>query len=267
MPSIWKKDPTRANLNEVLEGMYTIGNECRKQLREHVAPDDVEGEYFLGLLDRATAFADDLGNVLRHSRTGSLTSVNVIGRCIMDDFITLKYVLSSADRKEEIYTLNANAFYETLKKLRNLMEVNQKVYEGKFQFYPNADLIEDIEAKFFARDDSGNYLFPDSTPKGLKFKKTRQLTQMAEAAGSKTNDDVGRAFYFWGIWSGYVHYSPSTFGMEMYDQADAENVNNRLQELFINLWRIICEALKNFMVEKKIQLKVPEIWRSFQFDV
>jgi len=266
MASIWKENPTRADLDEVLEGMYTIGNECRKQLREQVAPDDIESVYFLGLLDRSTAFADDLGHVLGHARTDSLTSVNVIGRCIMDDFITLQYVLGSPDRKEEIYRLNANAFHKSLEKLRNLMVVNQNVYEGKFPYYPTPELIKDTEAKYFARGDSGNYLLPGSTAEDLKFKKTIQLTQMAERAGSKTNDDVGRAFYFWGIWSGYVHYSPMTFGMEMQDQEDAENVNKRLQELFITLWRIVREALKYFLVEKKIVIKVPKIVDLFQFD-
>jgi hypothetical protein len=264
MESIFKEKPSTADLGAILEGIYKIGNESRSQLRDKVNPDDDEGVYFLGLLERATVFADDLGNILLHSRTGSMASAFVIGRCIMDDFITLKYVLGAKDRREEIIKINANAFREMMKKIKNLMVLNQNAFEGKFDYYPTQELITDVEAKFVGQRDGGRYLLPDSKPGSLLFKNAMQLTQMAEAAGSKTNDDVGRAFYFWGIWSGYVHFSPSTYNMEMLNQTDRENLHKNLRELFVYLYRIVRESLRYFMAELKVDVKVPPIFWSFE---
>src|SRR5271156_1921947 len=112
MKSIFKETPSTADLGAILEGIYKIGSECLNQLRGKVNPSDDEGVYFLGLLDRATAFANDLGNILLNTCTGSSASVFIIGRCVMEDFIVLKYVLDAKDRREEIIKLNANAFQE-----------------------------------------------------------------------------------------------------------------------------------------------------------
>jgi len=263
MEKVYKENPGMDDLLKMLAAIYQIGNENREILRGQVDPRDDEAVYFLGLMERATVFAGDLVNIVTHTRTGSFTSVYILGRCIMDDFITMEYVLRSDDRKETVLEINSDAMRQNLQKVEDLVSLNEKVFEGKFPYYPTTEFMADVRVKFFSRDDSGKYLLEGSSAATLKFKKNSNMSEMAVAAGRKTDDSIGRAYFFWRLWSDYVHFAPLTFGMEMENQKDMATVYKNLQELFLHLYQIIRKALVFFI--KGIGYKPVEsgLWRLF----
>jgi hypothetical protein len=247
-----KENPTKEDLLRILDGLRIFGRENLDRLLPDLNRHDDEAVYLIGLLERATVFSDDLFNIIRYSDTGRYMSVYILGRCIMDDFITLANVRAAADRREEIHRIQAYALRQNFQKLQGLLELNTQVFEGKFPYYPTAELIDDVKEKFLHRGDLDRYILnaATATPDNMEFKAHRTLKQMAEAAGSATNDTVGRAYYFWRQWSDLVHFSPFAYNLAVENDFDTATLYKNLQELTTYIYRIMQPVFAIFIQEK-----------------
>ena len=253
MEKLYKDNPGKEDLLTLLDAIFDIGYENLQKLRGEVAPEDDHGIYFLGILTRATVFSDDLFNILYRTRSGCFTSAYILGRCIMDDYIRLEYVLRSGDPLEEIHNIDAEAMKKNLHKIEELVDVNNNVYGGKFPFYPTSAKMAEVREAIFNRKDADKYIVDRkaSTPATMKFKGQKSLTQMAVDAGRKVDDDIARAYYFWRLWSDYVHFAPSSFTMEAENMKDMPTFYKNLQEMFYYLYRNLRQVLRFFIKERE----------------
>jgi len=249
---ILKENPTKEDLLRILDELYIFGHENLDRLLQELDRHDDEAVYFIGLLERVTVFAGDLFNIIRYSNTGPYMSVYILGRCIMDDFITQANVRAAADRREGIHRIQADALRQNFQKLQGLLDLNTQVYEGKFPYYPTADLIDDLKDKFLQRGDIDRYILnaATATPENMEFKSHRTLKQMAEAAGSSTDDTVGRAYYFRRQWSDFVHFSPFGHNLAAENDENTATLYKSLQELTTYIYRIMQAVFAIFILEK-----------------
>ena len=247
-----KEKPTRNDLLEILDGLFFFGNENLQVLYGDLDRKDDENVYYLGLLERATVFSDDIGNILKNTRTGHFMSVYILGRCIMDDYITLQNVKNVPDPREEIFRINADAMRQNFGKMEELVVLNQQVYGSKFPFYPTPELMQTVRERFLQRTDVGRYIENpgNATPESMKFKPHKTLKTMAEMSGSGTDDDMGRAYYFWRQWSDFVHFSPFCFNLSYDNEGDLDTLYKSLQELLTYLYRIIHRILRHYIENK-----------------
>jgi hypothetical protein len=206
-------------------------------------PDKIEiQDYYLGILRRQAILHLDLERVLENRNSELITTPFILLRSLLDDFLHLLYLELHADKEEEIVKINAKTHKQSFKSIEDLTNSNHNHFNGADGYYLNNKQFQALKDVFTGKPENDKY-FVDKDQ--FKFKNFIQLSQVAESITHSRNVEIfkDRAFYLWKEFSSFVHYSNSSFYLEI----NPNPVNlQKIEEGFQYCYNSIYLAFKYF---------------------
>jgi len=223
------------------------------QLKGKWGKKDTTQDYFLGIIRRQTIILYDLIALLQNSPHNNFTSLFILCRCLADDFLYVFYLKMHNDEDENIVRISANAYNKSFMALDVLTESNHKHFNGEFPFYLTRGKLNELKNYFKSKNENAKF-FKDKEK--FVFKSFLQLTQLA----GKTEDFelsklTLRAFYLWKQFSDFVHYSNSTFGLEMNNENE-QTYLRMIEEVFLYTFNTVELAFRYFIKKHNLKLIV-----------
>lgn len=210
---------------------------------EGLCQDKIEvQDYYLGILRRQAILYLDLEKVLQNRKSELITTPFILLRSLMDDFLHLLYLELHADKDEEIVKINASSQKQSFKSLEDLTKSNHKYFNGAYGYYLNDEQFQALKDVFTGKPENDKY-FTDKSQ--FKFKNFLTLTQVAENITHSRDVEIfkDRAFYLWKEFSSFVHYSNSSFYLEI----NSNPINlQKIEEGFQYCYNSIFLAFKYF---------------------
>src|SRR5258705_346245 len=90
-----------------------------------------EERIFIGYLTRHVTVLPEIASILQKNSEQELTSVYILFRCLLDDFITLLHFKFNGYKRELLINHTASGFNHKFQTLQYSMIVNYKYYDGK----------------------------------------------------------------------------------------------------------------------------------------
>ena len=109
---------------------------------------DVNNEYdsfYVGMIIRQYSIINDIKILFSSKKSGYLTSELILFRCIVDDFIHIKFLVNQQNPEEEITKFNGDAINKNFNKLMELAKLNEEKLGGNYPMYPTNKLIEELK--------------------------------------------------------------------------------------------------------------------------
>ena len=178
---------------------------------------DESDKFFYGILTRQLFFVSDISCLLSKQYVENLTSIFILCRAIIDDYMPLHYVFYADDQSSEITKLNADAHSKMFKKLRDLADLNERILDGGFPYYPTAEYIDELKLKTLNNSNKDKYFNNKEEFKFKKFHTKRSLIDSYE--GKDSQPDLYRIYFRWRQLSDYVHYSKFSYDADVQNQS------------------------------------------------
>ncbi|MDY0144355.1 MAG: hypothetical protein RBR97_20935 [Bacteroidales bacterium] len=200
------------------------------QLKDIFETEELENDFYFGIIRRQSAFNLDINTIIKNRKHNNYVSLLIIARCIIDDYIRLKYVIKNDNPIEKIIDINADALKKTFSNLENLAVVNEKAIYGLPPYYPTIKYVENLLDEFKSKTKNHIYFTDD------KLSYFKHLPSLKNIVKSFELNDIGknvnRAFYIWSHLSDYIHYSNSSFILESNPDNTKTNINYLQETLF-----------------------------------
>ncbi len=203
-------------LDETAQMVTDIGDVAEDivmQLNQHkISPSFVE-EFYFGLLVRERTILRDVSEILKNNNERHLTSVFILMRVLLDDFIRLFSVYAREEKmEEEIVKIVADGYNHRFKNIRQSIYINNTYYDGKHQSMAKQDMY-DAEKEKFLTSKTFDRFFDDKN--NFKFKRLTQIADVFELMRSdvKTKSNV-HAYVVYKFLTQHVHYSNLTFYLD-----------------------------------------------------
>jgi hypothetical protein len=177
---------------------------------------DESDKFFYGILTRQLCFVTDISCLISNQYVENLTSIFILCRAIIDDYMPLHYVYSSNDRAAEITKLNADAHNKMFKKIADLANLNEVILKGEFPYYPTNEYVNNLKEKTLANTDKDKYFVRKEDFKFKRFHTKRSLIDTYK--GNESHADLGRIYFRWRQLSDYVHYSKFSYELDVSNQ-------------------------------------------------
>lgn len=203
---------TKELLIDVSEEIYQNTQKNIDKVHGLYDPTSEEHKFYLGLLSRQLYLVADITCLLRYGFHPGLTSVFIICRTIVDDFIQLYYVANHANPSEQITFLNADAHDKNHKKIAELAEINETKLGGNFPYYPTYAFVEEMKNKVLANPDKDKYFKDKANYKYHRFLNKRQIID--HFSNDVASADLARVYFRWKVLSDFLHYSKFTYEYE-----------------------------------------------------
>jgi len=179
-------------------------------------------DYYLGMIRRQAILLSDIAILIEHTAHHNISSIFIIVRCLLDDFLHVLYFKLNGDEEENITKLNADVHRQMFKSVEVIMESNHLHFEGQNPFYITDEAFVALKEQFINRGENDIYFVNKGQ---FRFKKFKTLLEIASGI---TDFDLSklsqRAFYFWKDTSEFIHYSNTTFEKEI----NADNKQHNL---------------------------------------
>jgi hypothetical protein len=185
-------------------------------------------QYLMGALSRQGLILEDISKLLAANSPHNMTSVFILFRCLLDDYLTILYLSDSQFSEESFIRHTAQAHSKGLSMLTESRKINERFFGGL-----NPDLAsaatEQEDRDEFRNDPANSIYYTNATKMAMK-----SFCTTSSIVGSLTvnaeNTTAAHSFVVWKMLSHYVHYSHLT-----YDIIKAEGVReievNQLQEI------------------------------------
>jgi hypothetical protein len=229
------------------------GDENLGQLAGRCPEKELLQDYYLGMIRRQVVLLNDIATLLEHTAHHNITSVFVLCRCLLDDFLHVFYLKLDADEQEAITALNADVHRQAFLALRILVDSNHKHFEGK---YPHYQTIEEFEAliEHFKNRAENDIFFSDKDR--FRFKRFKTLTDIAAGITDFELSKLSqRAYYSWKDTSEFVHYSNATFERELTREDDEHNLK-AIEEVVLYAYNTVELSFRYFTVREGLELLV-----------
>lgn len=187
-------------------------------------------KFFYGIISRQLSFVTDISCLLQNQFVNNLTSIFILGRAIIDDFMPLHYICENDNTNDEITNLNADAHNKAYKKLKDLADLNESILNGEFPYYPTTNSLKELETSLLENIDKDKYFIDKSKMKFKRFHNKRTLIDTYE--GKDSHADIYRVYFRWRKLSDYVHYSKFSYDFNIQNNT-IEYQYNDLIELFL----------------------------------
>lgn len=187
-------------------------------------------KFYYGILSRQLFFVTDISCLLSNQYVENLTSIFILCRAIIDDFMPLHYVCISVNSDKEITRLNADAHKKAYKKIEELANLNESILNGEFSYYPTNQSVEDFKEKLLENSEKDKYFDDKSQMKFKKFHNKRTLIDSYK--GRDSCADLYRVYFRWRQLSDYVHYSKFSYDYTVQNQT-IEYQYNEIFEILI----------------------------------
>jgi hypothetical protein len=209
--------------------------------------------FFLDLLNRQSVILRDISILLNANVDTNLSSVRILFRCILEDFIIVLYLHSHDFDKELIVRHTAKALKDNLDIQKTLWELNKRFFDGKQAGFGNPeDISTELDSLcenprhsiFFKKGEKGNFKTFFSTIALLK--KEIPITDVTKA-------NV-HALAVRKLLSKYVHYSAMTYFQER--EIDHQDELRRFKEILTYVYKgvVLCsEGLTSLGVRNEVR--------------
>ena len=208
--------PYTMTIDEATQMTEDIGNvaeDLLMQLNQYkIHPTYVE-EFYLGLLARERIILRDVSGILRNNNERHLTSVFILLRVLLDDFIRLFSVYAREEEmEEEIVKISADAYDHRFKNINYSVGINNTYYGGLHQSMAQQKMYDDEKQKIL--DNSYFDKFFVDKP-NFKFKRLTTIADVFKLMSSdvKTKSNVN-ANIVYKFLTQHVHYSNLTFYLD-----------------------------------------------------
>ena len=222
------------------------------QLRGLCQEKEIVQDYFLGILRRQAIILYDIHVLLDQSKHNTYTSISILCRCLLDDFIHLLYLDRNNNFDEDIVNLNADQLKHSFKAVDILLQSNKKHFGEDYPYYINEEQFENLKKAFAERSENEVY-FTDR--ENFKFKKFKTLTDLAsEIDDFELSKMSQRAFFYWKDLSESVHYSNATMEKEFLLDQSLKEKFAEIEEVFLYGYNNIILAFRYFSNRYQIDL-------------
>lgn len=237
---------TKEDIANLAESVGKVSNLILSQLSGKITPDFKES-YLLGILSRSTILLRDITNILRNNETKHLTSVFILFRCLLDDFIHILYLKHNEFDEEEVIKITADAHRQRFNTIKASREINEKYFDGKYDQLQTSDKEALLKEMFLADRDKDKF-FQDKEQ--FRFKKFPNMQSLID---DLPETEIGRAnihaFVIWKFLSQYIHFSNLTFYLEN-DPKTREVEITQLEEILFYCYKTVFliyqELAKNY---------------------
>lgn len=216
---------------------------------------DVNDEYdsfFVGMIIRQYSIINDLKILLAAKNSGYLTSELILFRCIVDDFIHIKFLVNQQNPQEEITKFNADAINKNFNKLVELAKLNEEKLGGNYPMYPTHQLLDEVKEKIKQSPKRQQYFIDKDNFKFKTFKSTGNLIRDLE--DSTYSHALRRAYFIWRKLSDHVHYSNFSYEELQIIDPTKDHTYSEFAEIIFYSYSVIIDCLKHF--ESKYNLQV-----------
>lgn len=171
-------------------------------------------DYYLGILRREAMVCHDLHLILKNRPQENLTTIYVLLRSLLDDFIHLVYLDLHDNPTEEIIKINAKSHKEHFESLAFLTNSKHQENNGESMNYLTAEGLEEVKTIFKSKEENKKYFTKINE---FEFKRFIQLRQVAEKINGTNTCNIARdrAYYLWKDFSSFVHYANWCFEYEL----------------------------------------------------
>lgn len=244
------------NKEQIVKLLERIVNLSDKNLQSITALNiDINDEYdsfFVGMIIRQYSIINDLKILFSTKKNGYLTSELILFRCIVDDFIHIKFLVNQQNPTEEITKFNADAISKNFNKLNELAKLNEEKLGGNYPEYPTFKLLEEVKEKVKQSPKRQQFFIDKDNFKFKTFKSTGNLIRDLE--DSNYSHALTRAYFIWRKLSDHVHYSNLSYEELQIIDPTKDHTYTEFAEIIFYSYSVIIDCLKHF--EDKYNLQV-----------
>lgn len=202
-------------------------------------------QFLMGVLGRQAMILRDIHKLLRFNSDRNMTSVFILFRCLLDDYLIVLYFADSNFDDESFIRHTAKANSLKMAILSESRKINERFFN-----YTNPDLataaIEQQELEEFRNNPTNGIYYKDPERTVMKgFPNTSHIIGML--AVNDENTSAAHSFVVWKLLSNYVHYSHITYQITKSKEVREIEIQ-QLQEILYYCLRCIASghhALKN----------------------
>ncbi len=148
------------------------------------------------------------------------TSLFILCRCLVDDFIYVTYLKTHDAEEENIIRINASSYFKSFEGLKVLADSNTKHFQGKYEHYLTQESYNELLKSFKEKPSNSKYFKPNTNFTWKAFMQFKQLTE--NITDNELTKTTFRAHYLWKEFSDFIHYSKITFEMEIKEDSTQE---------------------------------------------
>jgi len=207
---------TKEELIKISKGLYrNIESNIHQVVDLYDSQNEIDNFYY-GLISRQLMLITDMSCLLSNQYLKNFTGLFILGRSIIDDFMPLHYSITSQSPKDEIVKFNALGHKNVFKKLDELADLNERILDANFPYYPTKETVKNLKDKFSENNSNDKY-FTDKS--NFKLKNALNKRQLIDTYKGKDSEaDLFRAYYRWRQFSDYVHYSKYSYNFIIQNQ-------------------------------------------------
>lgn len=244
---------TREFLAAEAQKIIDFGNRNLEQISAKCQKQETTQDYYLGIMRRQVIILYDLQTLLKGSPHTNFTSLFILSRCLLDDFLFLFFLKTHDDEEENIVRINANGYGKSFQALEIIMESNHRHFNGAYPFYLTKDELEKIKSIFKSKPNNDKYF---KKKDHFTFKSFMQLTQVADKIEDFELSKLSlRVHFLWKEFSTYVHYTNLTFESEINVDDDITNLL-KIEEVLLYVFNSIELAFRFFSERNGLKLLV-----------
>ncbi len=211
----------KEDIQSQTRSLVTFAQKNLRRIHQAIGNDNSEiYDFYYGLIRRHTVLNRDIENIISDDNHNSFISLYIISRCILDDYIRIKYITSQLNSDETIICLNADARKKNFDNLFSMAKVNEEFIHKQPPYYPTIQLVEDIKKNFLDEHYSDKY-FTDKA--NFKFKQFPTTRNIVDNYPSNEKASMYRSFYLWRHFSDYIHFSSFSAHLEINESSDCHN--------------------------------------------
>ena len=241
---------------QIIQLLERIVNFADKNLKEITTLNiDVNNEYdsfFVGMIIRQYSIINDIKILFSSKQNGYLTSELILFRCIVDDFIHIKFLVNQQNPEEEITKFNSDAISKNLNKLAELAKLNEEKLGGNYPMYPTNKFIEELKEKIKQGPKRQQYFIDKENFKLKTFKPTGNLIRDLE--DNNYSHSLRRAYFIWRKLSDHVHYSNFSYEELLIIDPTKDHTYTEFAEIIFYSYSLIIDCLNHF--KTKYNLKI-----------
>lgn len=216
---------------------------------------DVNNEhdsFFVGMIIRQHSIINDLRVLFSSKENGYLTSEFILFRCIVDDFIHIKFLVNQENQLEEVTRFNADAVNKNFNKLNELAKLNEEKLGGKYPMYPTYEFLDKLKNDIKLSPKRQDYFIDKDSFKFKTFKSTGNLIR--DLGDSNYFHALTRAYFIWRKLSDHVHYSNFSYEELQIIDPTKDHTYTEFAEIIFYSYSVIIDCLKHF--EDKYNLEI-----------
>lgn len=241
---------------QIIKFLERISVFSEKNLNEikrlNINVNDEYDSFFVGMIIRQYSIINDIKILFSSKKSGYLTSELILFRCVVDDFIHIKFLVNQPNSEEEITKFNSDAINKNFNKLSDLAKLNEEKLGGKYPMYPTSIFIEELKEKVKQSPKRQQYFTDKDNFKLKSFKSTANLIRDLE--DNVYSHSLRRAYFIWRKLSDHVHYSNLSHEELQIINPEKDHTYTEFAEIIFYSYSVLSDCLRHFIAKYNLQI-------------